>query len=142
MMYRFSSDRCRLGTASSLFALAFGLVASPAFAQTPPNVATAAPQEAPGPLPAAPVQSQAEDTSDITVTGSRIIANGFNAPTPTTVIGAEQIANNAQPNIFNTIQQLPSLQGSTGASTGTFSTSSGTQGLSSFCCAGFSRSVR
>ncbi|MBB3586402.1 TonB-dependent siderophore receptor [Sphingomonas sp. BK481] len=136
MMYRFSSDRCRLGNAPSLFALAFTLVASPAFAQTTSKVATAALQQAPATLPAEPVQTQAEDTSEITVTGSRIVANGFNAPTPTTVIGAEQIANNAQPNIFNTIQQLPSLQGSTGASTGTFSTSSGTQGLSSFSLRG------
>jgi iron complex outermembrane recepter protein len=52
------------------------------------------------------------------------------------VLGEAQIQNNAQPNIFNTIQQLPSLQGSTGAATGTFSTSSGTQGLSSFSLRG------
>lgn len=124
MMHRFSPDRCRLGTAASLFALACALGAAPALAQDTPDVATAAPQE------------QEADASDIVVTGSRIVANGFNAPTPTTVIGEEQIANNAQPNIFNTIQQLPSLQGSTGASTGTFSTSSGTQGLSSFSLRG------
>ena len=74
--------------------------------------------------------------ADIIVTGSRITTSGFNAPTPTTVIGEEQIANNAQPNIFNTIAQLPSLQGSTGAATGTFSTSSGQQGLSSFSLRG------
>jgi outer membrane receptor protein involved in Fe transport len=86
-------------------------------------------------------QDQADDAAapraaDIVVTGSRITTSGFNAPTPTTVIGEEQIANNAQPNIFNTIAQLPSLQGSTGAATGTFSTSSGQQGLSSFSLRG------
>ena len=128
-MYRFSPDHRRLGTATSLFALAFVLGTSPAVAQDSANVATAAPQEA-------PAADQDRDSSEIVVTGSRIVANGFNAPTPTTVIGEEQIANNAQPNIFNTIQQLPSLQGSTGASTGTFSTSSGTQGLSSFSLRG------
>ncbi|WP_375195003.1 TonB-dependent receptor domain-containing protein [Sphingobium sp.] len=78
----------------------------------------------------------AAGNADIVVTGSRITTSGFNAPTPTTVIGEEQIASNAQPNIFNTIAQLPSLQGSTGASTGTFSTSSGQQGLSSFSLRG------
>ena len=84
-----------------------------------------------------PSAGQADRGSqDIIVTGSRITTSGFNAPTPTTVIGAEQIANNAQPNIFNTIAQLPSLQGSTGASTGTYSTSSGQQGLSSFSLRG------
>ncbi|WP_429591771.1 TonB-dependent receptor domain-containing protein [Sphingomonas zeicaulis] len=80
--------------------------------------------------------AQERQNADIIVTGSRITTSGFNAPTPTTVIGAEQIANNAQPNIFNTIAQLPSLQGSTGAATGTFSTSSGQQGLSSFSLRG------
>ena len=89
------------------------------------------------PSPTAAPQAQTEDagaprSADIVVTGSRITTSGFNAPTPTTVIGEEQIINNAQPNVFNTIAQLPSLQGSTGAATGTFSTSSGLQGLSSF----------
>ncbi|GAY23580.1 TonB-dependent receptor plug domain-containing protein [Sphingobium fuliginis] len=97
-------------------------------------------QDAATPPTAAP-QAQTEDAgaarnADIVVTGSRITTSGFNAPTPTTVIGEEQIANNAQPNIFNTVAQLPSLQGSTGASTGTFSTSSGQQGLSSFSLRG------
>ncbi len=93
------------------------------------------------PEPAAVAEAPAEPASDrqaaeIVVTGSRITTSGFNAPTPTTVIGQEQINANAQPNIFTTIAQLPSLQGSTGASTGTFSTSSGQQGLSSFSLRG------
>jgi hypothetical protein len=57
---------------------------------------------------------QADQEGEIIVTGTRIMSSGFTAPTPTTVIGEEQIAANAQPNIFNTIAQLPSLQGSTG----------------------------
>ncbi|MDT8757185.1 TonB-dependent receptor [Sphingomonas psychrotolerans] len=86
---------------------------------------------------AVPQEGPADQTTDdIVVTGSRIIASGFTAPTPTTVIGEEQITANAQPNLFNTIAQLPSLQGSTGTSTGTFSTSSGQQGLSSFSLRG------
>ncbi|MDV3455761.1 TonB-dependent receptor [Sphingomonas sp. HF-S4] len=113
----------------SLAAVAAMLVAGAAQAQTVP-----APQQEPetqvetGEAPA--------QNPDIIVTGSRIVASGFTAPTPTTVIGEEQIASNAQPNIFNTIAQLPSLQGSTGTATGTFSTSSGQQGLSSFSLRG------
>ncbi|MDP1027328.1 TonB-dependent receptor [Sphingomonas sp. KR1UV-12] len=84
----------------------------------------------------AEAQEQGTAGSDIVVTGSRIVSNGFSAPTPTTVIGAEQLQLNAQPNVFNTIAQLPSLQGSTGVTTGTNSTSSGTQGLSSFSLRG------
>ncbi|MGW8205197.1 TonB-dependent receptor domain-containing protein (plasmid) [Sphingomonas bisphenolicum] len=113
------------------------LAAMAAFALTGPAHAQASPAQ---PAAVAP-QAQTDDAAaprnaDIVVTGSRITTSGFNAPTPTTVIGEEQIANNAQPNIFTTIAQLPSLQGSTGASTGTFSTSSGQQGLSSFSLRG------
>ncbi|MCI4591770.1 TonB-dependent receptor [Sphingobium sp. BYY-5] len=114
----------------SLAAMASMALAGVAQAQSEPAPATQsiAPQDS--------ATDNAPRAADIVVTGSRITTSGFNAPTPTTVIGEEQIANNAQPNIFNTIAQLPSLQGSTGAATGTFSTSSGQQGLSSFSLRG------
>jgi iron complex outermembrane receptor protein len=117
----------------SLAALAVMALAGTAHAQTASQPPAAPESIAPQDDAA---QSDAARNADIVVTGSRITTSGFNAPTPTTVIGEEQIANNAQPNIFNTIAQLPSLQGSTGASTGTFSTSSGQQGLSSFSLRG------
>jgi len=72
----------------------------------------------------------------VVVTGSRINASGFNAPTPTTMISAEDLQKSAQPNIFSAVTELPSLMGSTGVTTGTNSTSSGTQGLSSFAMRG------
>lgn len=122
-------DRRVRGTATSLAALAAALSFSPASAQTAP----VAQQEEPA---AQAPDDQAKPEGELVVTGTRLVLSGFTAPTPTTVIGEEQIANNAQPNIFNTIAQLPSLQGSTGAATGTFSTSSGQQGLSSFSLRG------
>src|SRR6187431_1218574 len=135
MMGNVSFDRRTLtlirGSATSLAALAAALAFAPASAQTAP---AAQDTVAPAPLQSTPPAETPE--RDIIVTGSRIMSSGFNAPTPTTMIGEEQIANNAQPNIFNTIAQLPSLQGSTGAATGTFSTSSGQQGLSSFSLRG------
>ncbi len=73
---------------------------------------------------------------EIMVTGTRIMRDGYNAPTPTSVISAESVVANAQPNIFTTVAQLPSLQGSTGTQVNTFSTSSGQQGLSSFSLRG------
>ena len=73
---------------------------------------------------------------EVIITGTRIMSGGFNAPTPTSVITADQLTANAQPNIFTTVAQLPSLQGSTGTATNTFSTSSGQQGLSSFSLRG------
>jgi iron complex outermembrane receptor protein len=82
---------------------------------------------------AAAADEQAEGQSAaIVVTGSRIRSSGFNAPTPTQVLDSQAIEQNAQPNIFTTIAELPSLQGSTGVTVGNNSTSSGTQGLSSF----------
>ena len=117
--------RTTLLTASlaSLIAVA---IASPAAAQT-------APPPEPATLPADTAQTAEQD---IVVTGSRITTGGFNAPTPTQTIGAADIARNAEPNVFTTIAQLPSLQGSSGVTTGTNSTSSGQQGLSSFSLRG------
>ncbi len=39
--------------------------------------------------PLAPAQAQAPDTESVTVTGSRIQIQGYEAPTPVTVIGVE-----------------------------------------------------
>ncbi|MGK6357053.1 TonB-dependent receptor plug domain-containing protein [Sphingomonas sp. DT-207] len=116
---------------ASLTALAAMALANAAHAQTAP-----VPQEEPPATVLATSEMTEEQEGEIVVTGSRIVTSGFNAPTPTTTIGEEQIAASAQPNIFNTIAQLPSLQGSTGTATGTFSTSSGLQGLSSFSLRG------
>lgn len=84
----------------------------------------------------AKAESDSAEESTIVVTASRIATRGFKAPTPTSTIGALELANNAQPNVFTAIAQLPSLQGSSGVATNTFSTSSGQQGLSSFSLRG------
>ncbi|MEZ0244110.1 MAG: TonB-dependent receptor plug domain-containing protein, partial [Sphingomonas sp.] len=126
-MRKIAFDRRLRGTATSLAALAAALSFAPmsASAQTTPAQDTAQPAD-----------DQAKSEDELVVTGSRIMSSGFTAPTPTTVVGEEAILTSAQPNIFNTVAQLPSLQGSTGAATGTFSTSSGQQGLSSFSLRG------
>jgi outer membrane receptor for ferrienterochelin and colicin len=68
----------------------------------------------------------------VVVSSSRITSAGFNAPTPTTVLSADDIAKQAESNVFTTVTELPSLMGSTGTSTGNHGTSGGTNGLSSF----------
>jgi outer membrane receptor protein involved in Fe transport len=68
----------------------------------------------------------------IVVSSSRITSAGFNAPTPTTVLSAEDIDKQAESNVFTTITELPSLQGSTGTATGNHGSSAGTNGLSAF----------
>jgi iron complex outermembrane receptor protein len=73
-----------------------------------------------------------EPLAELVVTGSRITSAGFTQPTPTTMLSAPDIEKVAEPNLFNTIAELPALQGSTGRTTFANSTSSGMQGLSSF----------
>jgi iron complex outermembrane recepter protein len=127
---RVSSARRAVMFAASGAAIAAALIATPAFAQAEP---TPAAPEAPA---AAPNTGTVAQNEEIIVTGSRITSSGFSAPTPTQVIGAADINKLAQPNIFNAITQLPSLQGSTGRATSVGSTSSGIQGLSSFSLRG------
>lgn len=128
---------CRSVSAGAVLA-ATALSAMPALAQLPPSdpASTGSGAGAPAAATTAGSDRGAAAAQDIVVTGTRIVTGGFTAPTPTTVIGTEQIAANAQPNIFTTIAQLPSLQGSSGTQVNTFSTSSGQQGLSSFSLRG------
>jgi len=96
----------RLALSSSTAVLAM-LIAAPAFAQ----------QSEPG-------------VESITVSSSRIMSSGFDAPTPTTVINADELVKQANTNVFTTITQLPSLMGSTGSSVGNGGSSNGVNGLS------------
>ena len=83
-------------------------------AKTPPagadaQVATAqdtAPAAAQAQAPAAP-EAAAPVENVVTVSGSRIAARGFTQPTPTTTLSADDLAKGAQPNIFNSIAELP-----------------------------------
>lgn len=93
--------------------------------------------------PAAPVATPQEDQTAkkpevVTISGSRLVSPGFTQPTPTTTLSAADLEKSAKPNVFNTLVELPALQGSTGRTTGAFSTSSGTQGLSSLSLRGLS----
>jgi iron complex outermembrane receptor protein len=78
----------------------------------------------------------AQDTTSgietVVVSSSRITASGFSAPTPTTVVSSADIAQQAKPNVFDAITQLPSLTGSTGTTVNNGNTSTGANGLSQF----------
>ncbi len=80
-------------------------------------------------LVSAPAMAQ-EATESVTVSSSRIMSSGFDAPTPTTVINADELIKQANTNVFVTITQLPSLMGSTGSSVGNGGSSNGVNGLS------------
>ncbi|HEY1152045.1 MAG TPA: TonB-dependent receptor [Pseudoduganella sp.] len=91
------------------------------------------------PEPAKPAEVAAASSGNgntVVVSGSRIAARGFTQPTPTTSLSSADLEKAAKPNIFESLIELPALQGSTGRTTNTFSTSSGIQGLSSLSLRG------
>ncbi len=67
---------------------------------------------------------------EVTVTGSRIVRDGYQAPTPVTVVGAEQLMDAAKPNVFDAISSLPAFSGNINLSTSTSGISRGTGGAS------------
>lgn len=62
----------------------------------------------------------AETMTEVVVTGSRIVRDGYDAPTPVAVLGEADIAAQAPANISDFVNQLPAIAGS-----GTSGTSSG-----------------
>lgn len=96
---------------------------------------------APGVIGAARAQDNTPGTEapeQVEVSASRITTAGFNAPTPTTVLGAEDIASQAEDNVYETLIQLPSLLGSQGVQNNTGGTGGGQNGISSFAMRGLS----
>lgn len=77
-------------------------------------------------VPGTPATSELEQ---IVVTGSRIVRPDFDAPTPTTSIGVEEIQRAAPTNIADYVNQLPQLSGSTTPRVGNANTSTGFNGL-------------
>lgn len=70
-------------------------------------VETASPEEA--------ATQDAPETSigsEVVVTGSRLGQSGFRAPTPTTVLGAADLARQGDTTVANVLNQLPAFQGS------------------------------
>ncbi len=75
--------------------------------------------------PADPAPAEA-----IIVTGSRITRNGYDAPTPVSVISGEEIASEAPANIADFVNTLPSVSGSQTAVSNSGSLSNGASGIS------------
>lgn len=70
------------------------------------------------------------DAEDIVVTGSRVARDGFQAPTPLTVLTLEDIQNTSPSNnIADFVNQLPSMAGSTRPSNSRLNLSSGQAGI-------------
>ena len=72
--------------------------------------------------------AKASDT-DIVVTGTRVVRDGYKAPTPTSVLGAAEIAAKAPANIADYVNELPQLSGSTSPRANVASVSTGQVGI-------------
>ena len=95
-----------------------------------PAARPAEPQDSPATAPAPRTvlaEQEAEaPVNDVVVTGSRIVRDGANAPTPTTVVSIEDIQNRNLPNIADYVSQLPSLgTGNTPRTTTLFANATG-----------------
>ena len=74
----------------------------------------------------APAQTAQAEVEEVVVTATRIVRDGYEAPTPTTVLSAESLSDNAPTNIADYVNTLPSLAGSTTPRTGNTGSSGGT----------------
>jgi iron complex outermembrane receptor protein len=144
-MSSISKSRALATTSSATLALAAAFAAQTAHAQQAPvsgqtsvsttTSSTGAAARAPAADSAVPQQPAAakpastpEGDPDIVVTGSRVVRNGFKAPTPTTVITAQDIEATAFPNVANVLNQLPQVWGSQTPTSNGVQVSSGTGG--------------
>jgi outer membrane receptor protein involved in Fe transport len=74
--------------------------------------------------------AQSEGDRDIVVTGTRVVRDGFQAPTPLTVMTREEIENQSPTNnIADFVNQLPQLAGSTKPANSRLNISNGSAGI-------------
>jgi outer membrane receptor protein involved in Fe transport len=78
-------------------------------------------------LASAAFAQDAADVGEVVVTASRIQAAGFTAPTPTTVLGAQDLARRAPTSVLEVVNDIPAFRPSTTAQ----NTSSPTNGANS-----------
>ncbi len=74
-------------------------------------------------------EDQAAVVEEIIVTGSRIAREGYEAPTPLTVMNVEAIENSATSNLAEAMKDMPIFSGSATPTTGQTGISSGNAGL-------------
>lgn len=78
---------------------------------------------------AAAADAPASELDELVVTGSRIVRDGYDAPTPVNVLGTEEINAEAPANIGDFVNTLPSVSGSTTAASSSGSLSNGQAGI-------------
>ena len=111
--------RAMLSTTALSASLAItATLSSPAFAAQSQATAQGAPTQ----------NGQGQAVEEVVVTGSRIVREGYEAPTPLSVIGTEALENKADANIANLLAQMPVFSGSGLGSTNSISLSTANSG--------------
>lgn len=80
---------------------------------------------------AQPSMLSAELSEEIIVTGSRIVREGYRAPTPLTVVGTEALDSAADPSMVNFLGTMPAVTGSLTPVSGTLGLAGGIAGIQS-----------
>ena len=125
-MRNYKSLRVFLASGTAIAGLT-GAISTAALAQTAPNTGTAQAQ-AEGQSAVRP----APDDQSIVVTGTRVVRNGYKAPTPLTVLTQEDIKNGSPTNnLADFVNQTPALAGSTRPANSRLNLSSGQAGINS-----------
>jgi outer membrane receptor protein involved in Fe transport len=122
------------GAAMVSLTLAGQSVAAPAVAtpsSSPAPEATLAPQTVAQEGATAPADEGSSQSGEITVTGSRIVRDGYSAPTPVTVLGSADIAAQSPANISDFVNQLPAITPGSTSANSSGSLSSGIAGINS-----------
>src|SRR5690606_28231471 len=71
----------------------------------------------------------AQAVNEVTVTGSRIRREGFEAPTPVAVISTEALETTATSNLADTLNTMPNFQGSATPQSSAVTVTTGTQAV-------------
>ena len=137
--------RLMIGTAVSLLVMSAQATASPLPAgpvedeQSGPTRSANASTETvntPGGKPIAPTDpltgapdAPAEEMAEVTVTGTRIARDGYDAPTPVSVISAKELKAEAPANISDFVNTLPAVRGSGTSASSNGSLSNGAAGI-------------
>ncbi len=132
-----TSVRCGLRVAIASVLSASALVASSAMGQdavqdTAPQTVPAMAQTAQetGQPAASSAGASSEELDTVVVTGSRLVRDGYEAPTPLTVVGVEQVQQQASPNLIDYLTTLPAFAGNYTPQSSTQNVSSGAAGTS------------
>ena len=97
---------------------------------TPASAQPAQPSGAAAAQPDQPATGQPQNGDDLVVTGTRVVRDGYQAPTPLTVLTREDIQNGSPTNnLADFVNEIPSLAGSTRPSNSRLNISSGQAGI-------------